>query len=179
MQVKRLYRASDDKVFFGVCGGIAEYFEVDSLIIRLLFALSAILAGSGLLVYIILAIVIPSEAKLRLQEEQASLYHNRAGARQPYGAASDAEAAGAEGDISEDSAGDVTERARYWNSVAEPQPPEQQKVRGTKSGRDFGVVLLGFGTILLMKVLLPDVDTALFFAIAFIALGIFLIVRKR
>ena len=45
----------------GVCGGVAEYLKLDPTIIRLLFALFCFLGGSGILVYIIAAIIIPEE----------------------------------------------------------------------------------------------------------------------
>lgn len=58
---KKLYRSKTDKKLCGVCGGIAEYFNIDSTIVRLLFVLFALFVGSGLLVYIIAALVIPEE----------------------------------------------------------------------------------------------------------------------
>ncbi len=57
---KRLYRSKDDKVIAGVCGGIGQYFEIDPVIIRLIWAIFAI-AGVGILAYIIAWIIIPKE----------------------------------------------------------------------------------------------------------------------
>lgn len=59
MTEKKLYRSLKDKQFAGVCGGFAEYFGVDSTLIRLAWLLSILFAGTGLLLYIICAIVIP------------------------------------------------------------------------------------------------------------------------
>lgn len=58
---KKLYLSQTDKKLAGVCGGIAEYFNVDSTMVRLAWVLITILSGifPGLLVYIIAAIVIP------------------------------------------------------------------------------------------------------------------------
>jgi phage shock protein C len=58
-QVKRLYRSRDEQMLAGVCGGVAEYFDVDPTLIRLLFVLLALAGGPGLLAYLILWIVIP------------------------------------------------------------------------------------------------------------------------
>jgi phage shock protein PspC (stress-responsive transcriptional regulator) len=58
---KKLYRSRTDRIIFGVCGGLGKYFEVDSLIFRILFVLLVLGSGFGVLLYIILAIVIPSE----------------------------------------------------------------------------------------------------------------------
>lgn len=57
---KKLYRSETDKKIFGVCGGIAEYFNLDSTIVRLICALLFICYGSGFLVYIIAALVMPN-----------------------------------------------------------------------------------------------------------------------
>lgn len=57
---KKLYRSVTDKKICGVCGGIAAYFGIDSTLVRLAFVLFAIFAGSGLLVYLICALVMPN-----------------------------------------------------------------------------------------------------------------------
>lgn len=56
---KRLYKSKSDKKLCGVCGGIAEYFEVDSTLIRLAWILLVATIGTGLLAYIIALIVMP------------------------------------------------------------------------------------------------------------------------
>ena len=59
MNEKKLYKSSTDKKLAGVCGGIAEYFNIDSTLVRLGWVLFSLLGGSGLLAYIIASIVIP------------------------------------------------------------------------------------------------------------------------
>lgn len=63
MEQKRLYKSTTNRVLCGVCGGIGEYFNVDPTIIRLLFILLLFGAGSGLLAYIIAAIIIPEQPR--------------------------------------------------------------------------------------------------------------------
>ncbi len=58
---KRLYRSKDERMIWGVCGGLAKYFDVDPTIIRLVAVLTLFLGLVGVLVYIILAIVVPLE----------------------------------------------------------------------------------------------------------------------
>ena len=58
-KAKRLYKSSDNRILFGVCGGIGEYFNIDPVIVRLIWLLFFLSLGSGLLAYIIAAIVIP------------------------------------------------------------------------------------------------------------------------
>lgn len=60
MPTKRLTRPTGDRVFLGVCSGIAEYFGVDPTIVRLLFVLAIFAGGASPLAYIVLAIVMPS-----------------------------------------------------------------------------------------------------------------------
>jgi phage shock protein PspC (stress-responsive transcriptional regulator) len=48
-------------MIFGVCGALGEYFNIDSTIIRIAFAVAAVAYGTGILVYLILAILIPSD----------------------------------------------------------------------------------------------------------------------
>lgn len=61
MDGKRLYRSKKDGMICGVCGGIANYFNIDPTLVRLAFVLIAMGAGSGILAYIIAAIIIPDE----------------------------------------------------------------------------------------------------------------------
>ena len=55
----RLYRSESDKKIAGVCGGIAEYFGIDPTIVRLLWLISIAVYGTGLLIYIVAAIIMP------------------------------------------------------------------------------------------------------------------------
>jgi len=57
----RLYRSRRVRVFGGVAGGLAQYFNLDPILIRVLFVLITILHGFGILLYIILWIVVPEE----------------------------------------------------------------------------------------------------------------------
>ena len=61
MAAKKLYKDTSNKMISGVCSGIAKYFDVDPTIIRLVWALTIVFAGTGILAYIICAIVIPDE----------------------------------------------------------------------------------------------------------------------
>ena len=58
---KKLYRSKKDKKIAGVCGGIAKFFGIDSTIIRLIWTLAILCAGTGLLAYIVCAFVLPEE----------------------------------------------------------------------------------------------------------------------
>ena len=61
MMKKRLYKDHSDKKICGVCSGIAKYFDIDPTVVRLALVLFCLLGGSGILAYIICAIVMPDE----------------------------------------------------------------------------------------------------------------------
>ncbi|MDD6214011.1 MAG: PspC domain-containing protein [Firmicutes bacterium] len=57
--MKKLYKSQTDRKICGVCGGIAEYFNIDSTIVRLIWAILVFCFGTGILAYIIAALVMP------------------------------------------------------------------------------------------------------------------------
>lgn len=59
--MKRLYRSRTDRMIAGVCGGIAEYSNIDPTVVRLLWLLVSLLWGVGITAYIIAWIIIPEE----------------------------------------------------------------------------------------------------------------------
>jgi phage shock protein PspC (stress-responsive transcriptional regulator) len=64
---KKLYRSKKNRKIAGVCGGIAEYFDIDPIIIRLITLILVLSAGGGLIAYIIACIVVleePEDAQL-------------------------------------------------------------------------------------------------------------------
>ena len=60
-KAKRLYRSRKDRQIAGVCGGIADYFAIDPTLVRILWVIFALAGGPGLILYIILALVVPEE----------------------------------------------------------------------------------------------------------------------
>lgn len=61
MEKKKLYKSQKDKKICGVCAGIANYFSLDPTVVRLALVAFCLLGGSGILAYIICAIVMPDE----------------------------------------------------------------------------------------------------------------------
>ncbi|MDD6035726.1 MAG: PspC domain-containing protein [Lachnospiraceae bacterium] len=61
MQNKKLRKSRTDRKICGVCGGLAEYMNLDPTIVRLLWLLLVFCAGTGLLAYIVAAIIMPEE----------------------------------------------------------------------------------------------------------------------
>lgn len=67
---KRLYRSQSDRMIWGVCGGMANYLNVDPTVVRLIAVLLLFLGGSVILAYIVFAIVMPLElSKAAISQE--------------------------------------------------------------------------------------------------------------
>lgn len=64
MNGKKLYRAEDNKLLAGVCAGVAEYFNIDPTIVRVLWVAASLFAGGGVILYIIMAIIVPVKSEV-------------------------------------------------------------------------------------------------------------------
>jgi len=72
---KRLFRNENDKLIGGVCGGIANYFGIDTILVRIIFVFVAF-TGAGLLAYLILWIALPSSASAVIGASRKKLFRN-------------------------------------------------------------------------------------------------------
>lgn len=61
---KKLYKSTQNKVICGVCGGLGEYFNIDPTVVRLAWIFFCLLGGSGVLAYILAAVIIPSNPEI-------------------------------------------------------------------------------------------------------------------
>lgn len=61
METRKFYRSREGKIIAGVCSGLAKYFDIDPVIMRLIFIVLTVFNGIGLVVYIILALITPYE----------------------------------------------------------------------------------------------------------------------
>lgn len=75
-KAKRLYRDENNKVLGGVCGGLANYFGLDPVLIRVIFAVVALAFGTGILAYIILWIAVPSSASTEIGGAKKKLFRD-------------------------------------------------------------------------------------------------------
>ena len=58
---RKLYRSKSNRQVAGVCGGLAEYFNLDPTLIRVLFIILAVLGGSGVIIYLAMWIIVPQQ----------------------------------------------------------------------------------------------------------------------
>lgn len=141
---KRLYRSSKSKVFGGVAGGIAEYFDVDPIIIRLLFVIIAFAGGGGALVYIILWIALP------LEPLTYNMYSGSAG---NYGTPNPEAKTDAE-------------------TNTDAQDPLVYPVKKeNKNGLIGGVILIALGLIFLANKFIPNIDFGDLWPLVLVVLG--------
>ena len=62
--MRRLHRSESDRMLCGVCSGLGDYLDVDPTLVRLVWVAAILFGGCGLLLYVIAAIVIPTESRL-------------------------------------------------------------------------------------------------------------------
>jgi phage shock protein C len=60
---RKLYRSQSQRILAGICGGLAEYFNIDATVMRVLFLILAVFGGSGLVLYLVMWIVVPDVSK--------------------------------------------------------------------------------------------------------------------
>jgi phage shock protein PspC (stress-responsive transcriptional regulator) len=60
---KQLTKSSENKIIFGICGGLGEYFGLDPILFRLAFIILSFAGGGGVLIYLLLALFIPTAEK--------------------------------------------------------------------------------------------------------------------
>ncbi len=86
MEPKRLFKSRTNKIIAGVCGGLAEYFDVDPVIMRVLFVLLAFFGGSGFILYIACAIIMPKQL-LNFEGPEVPIQSRSANTRKLFGIA--------------------------------------------------------------------------------------------
>lgn len=174
----RLRRSRTEKLLAGVCGGLAEYFVIDPVIVRLIFVLGTLTTGIGFLVYPILWIVMPpgerrnAAAGAWQAPEQAGQAIGRETQQAWHSVAS--------GHTTRRSSGVVYDDAATGDTVnLYDLPPDTQMIAPERPARRFGwagVVLIGVGLMLLADFF--HVSTQFVFPLILIAAGVAILVRK-
>lgn len=179
---RRLYRSRTDSVIGGVAGGVAEYLDVDPSIVRIVWAVLAIVTGGIFLVlYIVMWIVVPEGA-----QPPGARYTPGPGAvpgwtppsgdapPPPPAAMPAADAADAADAAGAGEAGEATPGgAAAW--VA-PAPEEHHRRRGSgNGGMIFGLILILVGAWFLLDEYIPALDTDLLWPIALVVIGVALL----
>jgi phage shock protein PspC (stress-responsive transcriptional regulator) len=167
---RRLYRSRRDSILGGVAGGVADYFDMDPSIVRVVWAVLALVTGGIFLVlYIVMWIVVPegpsAATVARTAEEDATTA--TAAAVAP---GSEPGATVAPGEPAAPGAS-APPPASDW-----PTREEQLRHRGSGGAVILGVILIGAGVWFLVDQYIPAIDTDLLWPVALVALGIVLLV---
>lgn len=181
----RLYRSRDDRVLFGVCGGVADWLDLDPSLVRIVFALLVITGGIGLLLYIVMAIVVPEEPDYYPMPMAGS-------PAAPAGLTADGQAAPLTADPSAAGAPPVTGAAAPltggyqpggWMSEREARRAgrhaarqQRRSERDGKAGLVFGAILVIIGAWFLIRRYIPALDGDFVGPIALIAIGAIVLV---
>jgi phage shock protein PspC (stress-responsive transcriptional regulator) len=159
----RLYRSRNDRIFAGVAGGLADRWDADPSLIRLIWALLVILTGGiALLVYVIMAFVVP---------EEPVAFTSGAGIR-AAGEASEATPAGA-----------YQSPYGYVPTRAERRAMRREARRARRAGRDGqaaaaigGLILIALGSMFLLREWFPRLDFDWFWPMVLIGIGVAVVV---
>jgi phage shock protein C len=165
---KKLFRSARDKMIGGVAGGLGDYFDIDSTIVRLVFVLSVFVGGAGFIAYIVMWIVVPQGPY-----PPYNMYSNVPPQNREPGAETDSGSAAATGSNPESGSTPKSDTPPNpdWNYYQQPKVPSEKK------GGAFGIVLIIFGIFLLFMTMIPWLHFPDIFPVALIALGIGLLIN--
>jgi len=160
MKENRLYRIVNGKVIGGVAGGIAEFFNVDPTIIRIIFILLTLMGGGGVLIYLVLWIVVPE--KYRLYPPYTS-----------YSSATSTPSSDPTTGVGETYEGYTTGTSPK-PIITDPVPPTRTKLDGSLIA---GLVLILIGGFFLMDKIFPHIDFGDFWPLLLVLIGLIMIAR--
>jgi phage shock protein PspC (stress-responsive transcriptional regulator) len=146
---RKLYRSVKDKMIGGVASGLAEYFDIDPTIIRVLFVISLFLGGTGIIAYIVLWVVVP-ERPLAFNTEPVT------------GGSGEGTAAG-------EQAGNNDPFTAYQEKI------NRRKEKKSFIG---GIILIALGIMFLADELFPRLSFEEFFSAGLIILGLILLINS-
>jgi phage shock protein PspC (stress-responsive transcriptional regulator) len=174
---KKLYRSARERMLGGVAAGVAEYFDIDPTIVRLVFVLSIFAGGAGIIAYIIMWIIVPQGPFIPLntnanipKSDQGTGTNPGMNAETNTGTGFNSSAAAGEGPgMSSPNAGTASDPVSdYFSSV---------KKQKEKRGITFGVILVILGIFLLADTMMPGIHFHDIFPLGLILLGIIILLN--
>jgi phage shock protein C len=166
----RLYRSRDDRMLAGVAGGLAEYWDADPSLIRIVWAVLTVFSGGiALLVYIVMAIVVPEDP----------LGYGRPPSGAAWTPPPTAGAPNAPNELRAQRASELADAREARRAEREARRAERRARRGS-DGRTGTIIIGGFLVLLggwfLAREYLPAFDTDWLWPVALIALGALILV---
>lgn len=155
---KRLYRSRNDRMIWGVCGGLAEYFAIDPTLMRLIFVLLIFAGGIGIIAYIVLAIVTPMESS-QTSEPRETIKQNVQEMKE--------------------TAESIGEDIRTTFDKKSDTSKEPEKVPYQGAGYILGLIVLVIGIVLLLSNIFNWFHWAIFWPVILIVIGIVIVAARR
>lgn len=151
--IKKFYRSRSNRIIFGVCGGLGDYFKIDPILFRLLFVLLIFIDGAGIPLYIIMTIITPEEP------------------------GRDEKEGGLEGEVKE-LADKIDQKAKELQSEKKAIVSEKKEDSGSRYL--LGVLIVIFGVFFLMREMFPMfwISNNALGAMAIIAIGLLILFKK-
>ena len=145
---ERLYRSTNNKVIGGVAGGLADYFDIDVVLARVVFVLLALFGGGGVLIYIVMWIVVPSQERY-FNDTQKPDYNNASGS--------------VDGDLDNSVEGESSNIV----NTKKPKP--------SNTGLIAGIILIFVGMLFLADRLMPWYNITDFWPLLLVGIGVLMI----
>jgi len=161
---KRLYRSSREKMLAGVAGGVAEYFDVDPTIVRLIFVLTLFAGGAGFIAYIVMWIIVPQEPYMQYNMPAGEQVHNTEVPPQN----SEAAPPSSEGVSGDQQAKEKDPVSDYFNSVNKKKE---------KRGLTFGIILILVGAVLLADNIFDRIHFHDLFPLILVGIGVVILLN--
>jgi phage shock protein C len=169
---KRIYKSSTDKMIDGVCGGIAEYLQVDPVLIRVVAVISIFFGGAGIIAYIIAAIIMPRKEDVINNSNKESVYERN-----------NSQASAASTTDNQTSSTDKIPGASDEDQAKWDNYKAEKEVKTNKTGKDFrillGLCLIGFGAFFFLRQFVYWLNFSFVIAVVLIVMGIYLIIKRN
>jgi len=167
MEDKRFYRSNQHRILGGVCGGLGDYFDIDPVIMRIIFFILAFAGGGGVLIYIILWILVPEEPVLYSKKAQTPPNNHSQNSSNPF----NTENMNAENVHFEEMGNDSSQSDNKPKNGNTPQK-SPEKNNGTLIA---GIMLIVLGCMFLIDRFIPNINFGDLWPLILVAIGVILI----
>ncbi|MGM0602647.1 MAG: PspC domain-containing protein [Bacillota bacterium] len=176
---KRIYRSRDDRIIAGICGGLADYFNIDATLIRLAFVFIFIFQGIGLIAYLIAWFIIPEKPEEKIQQEHYYLPAEKKFENNEKGADNFQSANYQSDDIQEGDRQTENDNDEYYqteNRQNDDSHIEKNNISGERN-KTLGIILIILGSIFLIDIWIPEFYWQKYWPVFLIAAGLLILYK--
>ena len=164
---KKLYRSNSQKIFGGVAGGVAEYFDIDPVLVRVLFLILIFGYGISLIAYLIMWIIVPISPFYQSYE-------------MPMGTPTDTGQSSTESSTEQNPNQAQSQANEYYQQHPYYREAEQKDSHNsTQMKKFFGVILIVVGGLIFIDEVMPNFDFDFVFPLLLVATGGYIIMHKN